>query len=89
MLGQWICMEYLFEILTAKKLATLNKEELIERIQHHSITISHLRKQMQDLQRETERLRQELGYGETIQFAFVGELELRPRKKEAQERKAR
>ncbi len=67
-------MDHLFEVPTAKKLLLLTKEDLIHYIQQYSSTNNIQRRQIQDLQRENDRLRHELGYGQTalIPFPDVG-----------------
>ena len=66
-------MDHLFELPTSKKLLLLTKEALIDYIQHYSCSFTHLRRQMLDLQKENERLRAELGYGQTVAMHFPDE----------------
>lgn len=67
-------MDHLFELPTTKKLLLLSKEGLIDYIHSYSCSISYLRKQVLELQRENERLRNELGYGQTIAMQFSDEI---------------
>ena len=63
-------MDHLFEVPTAKKLLLLTKEDLIHYIQQYSCANTIQRRQIQDLQRENDRLRAELGYGQTVPIPF-------------------
>lgn len=63
-------MEHLFELPTTKKLLLLSKEGLIDYIHSYSCSVAQLRKQILELQRENERLRSELGYGQTVTIQF-------------------
>lgn len=63
-------MERLFRIRNVNRLNLLGKCELIDFIDHCQNSIAHLRRQLLEQQRENERLRQELGYGETGSFLF-------------------
>lgn len=79
-------MERLFRINTVKKLGLLGKRELLDYIEHCRVNISHLRRQIIELQRENERLKLELGYGKTASFTFELTEVLNPNKRPKRKR---
>lgn len=67
-------MEHLFELQKSRKLLLLSKEELSEYLQIYTNYVGILKRQLQEAQKENDRLRGELGYGQTIEMPFLKNL---------------
>lgn len=66
-------MDQLFETSPTKRDHLASREELSELVHSGIATISLLRRQITDLQREVDALRLELGYGQTLHIPFAEE----------------